>query len=277
MTESDRFSNQNAGMTVNDSDRMVVGQRQSPLESASGIGEALFLPETKTNFSSRCQLETSIQMAGTTGIEEEMDVDEREVNSVSLRKTDQTHSTFENKTVFENEHLQLCSMKSIRVSATAENVNDQCQNQDPHAALTSSNQVGSTAESITEEGYPSQTIESGHKDVTSEKETILTNEHQQIPTGQCPHRIPVLSTSYDKNRKIQAEKSTQTAVMTDIGNDAVQDSDPAKCSNYARTSGLTHLKTEMWKKLKFSTRVLKGHTGLVCGVDCRNSLLVSTR
>lgn len=65
-----------------------------------------------------------------------------------------------------------------------------------------------------------------------------------------------------ERRKIQAEKSTQAAVMTDIGNDAVQDSDPATYSNYARTSVLTHLKTEMWRKLKFSTRVLKGHTGL---------------
>jgi len=89
------------------------------------------------------------------------------------------------------------------------------------------------------------------------------------------HDTPMRKSPLQENRKIQAEKSTQTAVMTDIGNDVVQDSDPGTCLNYARTSGLTHLKTEMWKKLKFSTRVLKGHTGLVCGVDCRNSLLVS--
>ena len=199
MAESGRFSNQTAGMTENDRDKMVVGQKESPPKSAIGVGETLFLPETKTNFSSRCQLEPSIQMAGTTGSVEEMDVDEKAVNSVSLRETDQTHSTFENKTVSGNKHQQLYSMKSIRVSAMAENVNDQWQNQDPHAALTSSNQVGWTAESITEEGYPSQTIESGHMDVSSEKETILTNEHQQTPTGQCPHQIPVLSTSYDQD------------------------------------------------------------------------------
>lgn len=89
------------------------------------------------------------------------------------------------------------------------------------------------------------------------------------------HDTPMSRSLLHENRRIQADKSTQTVVMTEISNDAVQDSEPATCSNCARTSGLTHLKTEVWKKLKFSTRNLKGHTGLVCGVDCRNSVLVS--
>ena len=391
MTGRETFSDQTDGMTENDSDRMVVGQKESPLKSASGVGEASFLPETKTTFSCRFQLETSIQMAGTTGSVEEMDGDEREVNSVSPREGDQTHSTFENKTVFGNKHQQLYSMKSIRVSATAKNVNDQCQNQDPRVALTSNNHICSTAESITRrkrqdeetknslskgditetseermlvdkselqlgspsssgqvhlasemnQAAPSRYGQSGHETLSqtgitenaedgmvlgqrqdlgvssrkefgqggriSESRTTLPNDIQEMEANTRNQIVTTAETTYSlkgadlsqgqlvglgkesgqehdtptsrsplhENRKIQAEKSTHTAVMTDIGNHAVQDSDTATCSNYAMTSGLTHLKTEMWKKLKFSTRVLKGHTGLVCGVDCCNSLLVS--
>ena len=89
------------------------------------------------------------------------------------------------------------------------------------------------------------------------------------------HDMPMSRSLLHENRRIQADKSTQTAVMTDVGIDAVRDSEPATCSNYARTSGLKHRKTEMWKKFKFSVRHLKGHTDFVCGVDCRNSVLAS--
>lgn len=120
--------------------------------------------------------------------------------------------------------------------------------------------------------------------VASGSVNVVTSEHQDFSQGQLVgldeesgqvDDTPMSRSLLHENRRIQADKSTRTAVMTDVGIDAVRDSEPATCSNYARTSGLEHRKTEMWKKFKFSIRHLKGHTDFVCGVDCRNSVLAS--
>ena len=120
--------------------------------------------------------------------------------------------------------------------------------------------------------------------VASGSVNVVTSKHQDFSQGQLVgldeesgqvRDTPMSRSLLHENRRIQADKCTRTAVMTDVGIDAVRDSESATCSNYARTSGLKHRKTEMWKKFKFSIRHLKGHTDFVCGVDCRNSVLAS--
>jgi len=50
--------------------------------------------------------------------------------------------------------------------------------------------------------------------------------------------------------------------------DTVQNGDTLKRLQSLDTTG-------MWKKIKVFTRSLQGHSGPVCGVDCRDSGLVS--
>ena len=159
------------------------------------------------------------------------------------------------------------------------------QNQDPNPSefaiqigLTSGNCAPAVKHQETQTGCSlkrvaiAETAEDGM--LVDQSEGLLVSSSN---SGQIHFTSNNKETSPSAHRQLQAT-SNQTAAMTDNTVNGIvvdQSQVPRPSSSCSSQSELTHLKTEMWKKLKFSTRILKGHTDLVYGVDCRNSVLVS--